>query len=79
MLRTFALLTYSVVVVVDRFILEPLIMRNDLYSFSFYKNMLDKMKSQKDALKPDDDETNIVSFVFHFPPPPPHTHTHTTD
>lgn len=45
-----------------RFILEPLIIKNDLYSFSFYKNMIERMKNQKDALKPDDTTMNYVKW-----------------
>lgn len=39
-------------------------MKNDLYSFSFYKNMIERMKNHKDALKPDDELANHVSFKF---------------
>lgn len=44
------------------FILEPLIIKNDLYCFGFYKNLIEKMKNHKDALKGDDDAVNYVSI-----------------
>ncbi|KAK6618691.1 hypothetical protein RUM43_013082 [Polyplax serrata] len=46
------------------FILEPLIIKNDLYSFSFYKNMIERMKNQKDALKPDDTTMNYKLWAL---------------
>jgi len=42
------------------FIMEPLITKNDSYCFSFYKGLLDRLKTVKDALTPDDDVVNEV-------------------
>lgn len=43
------------------FILEPLITKNENYCYGFYKNLVEKMKNHKDALRPDDDISNHVS------------------
>lgn len=43
------------------FILEPLISKNDSYCYGFYKELVDKMKNHKDAVKPEDTTTNCVS------------------
>ncbi|KAK7793042.1 hypothetical protein R5R35_004471 [Gryllus longicercus] len=40
------------------FVLEPLITKNDMYCFGFYKNLIDKMKHHKDAIKGEDDTVN---------------------
>ncbi|XP_011506511.1 PREDICTED: sister chromatid cohesion protein PDS5 homolog B-B isoform X1 [Ceratosolen solmsi marchali] len=40
------------------FILEPLITKNEYYCFGFYKNLIERMKNHKDALRPDDEATN---------------------
>ncbi|KAL7294326.1 hypothetical protein TKK_0012336 [Trichogramma kaykai] len=40
------------------FILEPLITKNEFYCFSFYKNLIERMKNHKDVVKPDDDSMN---------------------
>lgn len=42
-------------------ILEPLIVSKEFFCFGFYKNLVDRMKNHKDALNPDDEETNMVS------------------
>lgn len=42
------------------FIMEPLITKNDSYCYSFYKGMLDRIKTVKNALTPDDETTNEV-------------------
>lgn len=42
------------------FILEPLITKNEYYCYGFYKNLVERMKNHKDALRPDDDATNHV-------------------
>lgn len=44
-------------------ILEPLVMNKEFFCFGFYKNLVDRMKQHKDALKKEDDETNYVSFL----------------
>ena len=46
------------------FILEPLMMRNENFSFGFYKALAEKMKIQKDKKCPDDDVVNYVSTYF---------------
>lgn len=43
------------------YILEPLITKNEFYCYGFYKNLVERMKSHKDALKPEDDNVNYVS------------------
>lgn len=48
------------------FILEPLITKNDAYCFGFYKALIEQMKNHKDALKPEDEVTNHVSFLTLF-------------
>ena len=45
-----------------QFILEPLIMKNEYYCYGFYKNLIERMKCHRDALKPDDDVANYVSY-----------------
>nr|CAD7578328.1 unnamed protein product [Timema californicum] len=42
------------------FILEPLMTKNDSYCFGFYKDLIEKMKNHKDAIKGDDDSVNFV-------------------
>jgi sister-chromatid-cohesion protein PDS5 len=43
------------------FILEPLMTKNEFYCFGFYKNLIERMKNHKDALKGEDDSMNYVS------------------
>merc|ERR1719481_1596819 len=40
------------------FILEPLMLKNENYSFGFYQELIQKMKNHKDALKGDDESVN---------------------
>jgi sister-chromatid-cohesion protein PDS5 len=40
------------------FILEPLMTKNEFYCFGFYKNLIERMKNHKDALKGEDDIMN---------------------
>lgn len=47
-------------------ILEPLIMQKEHFCFGFYKNLIDRMKNQKDALRPECELTNHVRFFFIF-------------
>lgn len=46
------------------FVLEPLILKNDFYCFGFYKDLIERMKNHRDAIKPDDDPTNYVIIDF---------------
>lgn len=46
------------------FILEPLITKNEYYCYGFYKNLIERMKCHKDALRYDDDNTNSVITLF---------------
>lgn len=46
------------------FILEPLITKSEYYCYSFYKNLVERMKSHKDALKSEDKNMNFVSEYF---------------
>lgn len=43
------------------FILEPLLVKNEFYSYGFYKSLVEKMKNCKDSLRPDDENMNCVS------------------
>lgn len=43
------------------FVLEPLVTKNDYFSYGFYKTLIEKMKNHKDAVRPDDDHLNYVS------------------
>ncbi|KAG0728388.1 Sister chromatid cohesion protein PDS5 B-B [Chionoecetes opilio] len=40
------------------FILEPLMIKNDTYSFGFYKALIEQMKNHKDAFRPEDELSN---------------------
>ncbi|CAM1154204.1 PDS5A (predicted), partial [Pycnogonum litorale] len=40
------------------FIMEPLMMRNENYSFSFFKRLIDNIKQTEDAQNPKDDASN---------------------
>ena len=46
------------------FILEPLITKNEYYCYGFYKNLVERMKSHKDAVRSEDDIANIVRFLY---------------
>lgn len=46
------------------FILEPLITRNDFYCYGFYKSLVERMKTHKDALNETDDAVNYVSYIL---------------
>ncbi|XP_053680344.1 sister chromatid cohesion protein PDS5 homolog B [Anopheles nili] len=39
-------------------VLEPLVTNKEFFCCGFYKNLIERMKHHKDALKPDDEETN---------------------
>jgi len=40
------------------FVLEPLMTKNENYSFMFYQDLIQKLKNHKDAYSPDDDAAN---------------------
>jgi len=42
------------------YIIEPLMAKNESYSFGFYKALVDEVKNHKDALQPDNDALNMV-------------------
>lgn len=46
-------------------ILEPLVTNKEFFCFGFYKNLIERMKNHKDALKPDDAETNNVRLLLY--------------
>lgn len=46
------------------FILEPLVLKSDYFSFGFYKNLIEKMKNHKDAVRPDDDSLNYKLWAL---------------
>ena len=60
------------------FILEPLMLKNENYSFGFYQELIQKMKNMKDALKADDENVNhkmwqSVTWPSVSSPPEPQT------
>lgn len=46
------------------FILEPLVTKNDYFSYGFYKTLIEKMKNHKDAVRPDDDHVNYKLWAL---------------
>ncbi|XP_057373894.1 sister chromatid cohesion protein PDS5 homolog B-B-like isoform X1 [Daphnia carinata] len=40
------------------FVLEPLMNKHENYCFGFYKALIERMKNHRDALKPEDEESN---------------------
>lgn len=46
------------------FILEPLILKNDSYCYGFYKELIEKMKNHKDAIRSEDNNINCVRITF---------------
>lgn len=42
------------------FVMEPLMTKNDNFSFSFYKAIIDSMKNKKDKTAPEDEDVNRV-------------------
>lgn len=46
------------------FILEPLINNKEMFCFSLYTNLLEKMKASKSAFQPNDENVNTVSGIF---------------
>lgn len=44
-------------------ILEPLITNKEFFCYGFYKNLVERMKNHKDALKSEDELTNHVSLL----------------
>lgn len=46
------------------FILEPLVTKSDYFSYGFYKNLIEKMKNHKDAIRPDDDSINYKIWAI---------------
>ncbi|XP_017780712.1 PREDICTED: sister chromatid cohesion protein PDS5 homolog B isoform X2 [Nicrophorus vespilloides] len=46
------------------FILEPLVTKSDYFSYGFYKNLIERMKNHKDALRPDDDSINYKIWAL---------------
>lgn len=45
------------------FIMEPLICKNDNYSYSFYRRLIENIKQTKDKQCPDDEVANKVSIL----------------
>ncbi|KAH1008037.1 sister chromatid cohesion protein PDS5 homolog B-B [Dendroctonus ponderosae] len=46
------------------FILEPLVTKNDYFSYGFYKTLIEKMKNHKDAVRPEDDHLNYKLWAL---------------
>jgi len=45
------------------FVLEPLMTKNENYSFVFYQDMIQKLKNHRDAVSPDDDAVNFRLYA----------------
>ena len=45
------------------FVLEPLMTKNENYSFVFYQDMIQKMKNHRDAVNPEDEATNFKMYA----------------
>lgn len=45
------------------FVLEPLIIKNESYSFGFYKSLIERMKNHVDALEPESEEVNAKMYA----------------
>ena len=54
------------------FIIEPLMVRNEAYSFGFYKALIEKIKNHKDALEPENEAVNKVTKIFCYSSKRPH-------
>ena len=54
------------------FIIEPLMVRNEAYSFGFYKALIEKIKNHRDALEPQNEAVNKVTKLFSYSTKRPH-------
>ena len=45
------------------YLMEPLITKNESYSYSFYKKMIENIKQTKDAQNADNQDANMVNLV----------------
>ena len=45
------------------FVLEPLMTKNENYSYVFYQDMIQKMKNHKDAVNSEDEVTNMKMYA----------------
>lgn len=43
-------------------LMEPLMIKNENYSFSFFKRLLENIKQTKDKQAPEDTEANMVRY-----------------
>ncbi|XP_074036685.1 cohesin associated factor B pds5 [Leptinotarsa decemlineata] len=46
------------------FILEPLVVKSEYFSYGFYKNLIERMKNHKDAVRPDDNSINYKIWAL---------------
>jgi hypothetical protein len=46
------------------FVLEPLMMKNEHYSFGFYQELIQKMKNRRDAVSPEDEAVNSKLYAI---------------
>nr|CAI5853212.1 unnamed protein product [Callosobruchus analis] len=46
------------------FVLEPLVLKNDYFSYGFYKTLIERMKNHKDAVRPEDDSMNYKLWAL---------------
>ena len=46
------------------FVLEPLMMKNEHYSFGFYQELIQKMKNRRDAVSSEDDSLNCKMYAI---------------
>lgn len=44
------------------FVLEPLVVKSEYFSYGFYKSLIERMKNHKDSIRPDDESINYVSI-----------------
>lgn len=47
------------------FVLEPLVVKSEYFSYGFYKSLIERMKNHKDSIRPDDESINYVSIKNH--------------
>jgi sister chromatid cohesion protein PDS5 len=46
------------------FVLEPLMLKNEHYSFGFYQELIQKMKNRRDAVSPEDEALNSKMYAI---------------
>lgn len=46
------------------YIIDPLVVKNELCGYGFHKSLIEEIKRHRDALNPDDEATNKVLKIF---------------